>query len=194
MANKRISQLPYVGNTGYTATDIMPIVNYLGVTSGTTKHTPLSDLKSYIISGLSATTQLYEVGSGTDSTQRIGVSNDASGNYSVVSGGRNNTACGIDSTISGGFLNTTIGNLSVVGGGLIDGRHGGSDDNDSSGVLTYVWNCRNHLSRRPSCRWRGHEADAAVDEAPRPRLDRLCALRHTERGVPDADYARRYEH
>ena len=26
----------------------------------------------------------------------------------------------------------------VVGGGLIDGRHGGSDDNDSSGVLTYV--------------------------------------------------------
>ncbi len=51
MANKRISQLPYVGNTGYTVNDIMPIVNYLGVTSGTTKHTPLSDLKSYILSG-----------------------------------------------------------------------------------------------------------------------------------------------
>ena len=88
MANKRISQLPYVGNTGYTVNDIMPIVNYLGVTSGTTKHTPLSDLKSYILSGITTgSTQLYEVGSGADSTQRVGVSADASGDYSVVAGG-----------------------------------------------------------------------------------------------------------
>jgi len=45
MANKRISQLPYVGNTGYTVNDIMPIVNY-DVSSGTTKNTPLVDLKA----------------------------------------------------------------------------------------------------------------------------------------------------
>ncbi len=50
MANKRISQLPYVGNTGYTVNDIMPIVNY-DVSSGTTKNTPLVDLKAYILSG-----------------------------------------------------------------------------------------------------------------------------------------------
>ena len=51
MANKRISQLPFVGNTGYTSNDIMPIVNY-DVLSGTTKHTPITDFKAYVISGL----------------------------------------------------------------------------------------------------------------------------------------------
>ena len=49
MANKRISQLPFVGNTGYTSIDIMPIVNY-DVPTGTTKYTPIVDFASYILS------------------------------------------------------------------------------------------------------------------------------------------------
>lgn len=49
MANKRISQLPYVGNTGYTSADIMPIVNY-DVPTGTTKHTPIIDFQSWVLS------------------------------------------------------------------------------------------------------------------------------------------------
>jgi hypothetical protein len=49
MANKKISDLPYVGNTGYTSIDIIPIVNY-DVPTGTTKHTPILDFASYILS------------------------------------------------------------------------------------------------------------------------------------------------
>jgi len=42
-----------------------------------------------VISGVTGNT-LYEVGSGSDSTQRIGTSNDSIGNCSVISGGFNN--------------------------------------------------------------------------------------------------------
>jgi len=49
MANKKISDLPYVGNTGYTSIDIIPIVNY-DVPTGTTKHTPILDFASYVLS------------------------------------------------------------------------------------------------------------------------------------------------
>jgi hypothetical protein len=154
MANKRISQLPYVGNANYTPLDIMPIVNY-DVPSGTTKHTPLVDLTTYILSGVTddiitggtysggtlvlsspsgtinvtgfttGSTQLYEVGSGTDSTQRIGVSADASGNKSVVSGGRGNSSSGGYSAIVGGKGNSTTKDFTFVGGGLQNCALGG---------------------------------------------------------------------
>lgn len=54
MANKRISQLPFVGNTGYTSIDIIPIVNY-DVPTGTTKHTPIIDFKNWSLSAISVT-------------------------------------------------------------------------------------------------------------------------------------------
>jgi hypothetical protein len=78
-------------------------------------------------------TQLYEVGSGVGSTQRIGVSADASGDYSLVGGGFcnkaigdytfigggiNNTSTGCSSTVSGGRLNTSSGDYSTVSGGF----------------------------------------------------------------------------
>ena len=53
MPNSRISQLPYVGNTGYTSTDIIPFVNYIDP-SGTTSNTTLLEHKSWILSGLSS--------------------------------------------------------------------------------------------------------------------------------------------
>jgi hypothetical protein len=53
MPNLRISQLPYVGNTGYTSTDIIPFVNYIDP-SGTTSNTTLIEHKSWILSGLSS--------------------------------------------------------------------------------------------------------------------------------------------
>jgi len=63
-------------------------------------------------------TQLYEVGSGVGSTQRIGVSADASGDYSLVGGGTGNTSSGNYSFVGGGFCNTASNSYStVVGGG-----------------------------------------------------------------------------
>jgi len=53
MSNKSISELPFVGNTGYTVNDVIPIVNY--DPSGTTKQTLLTDLKSYVNSDIITT-------------------------------------------------------------------------------------------------------------------------------------------
>lgn len=48
MANKKISELPYLGNTGYTSQDIMPIVTYFSSVTGDTVYTPLTDFKGVI--------------------------------------------------------------------------------------------------------------------------------------------------
>ena len=72
MANLPISVLPNVTASGVTPNDLLVIVN-----SGETKNIKAFDFQTYINSG---STQLYEVGSGVDSTQRIGVGADASGN------------------------------------------------------------------------------------------------------------------
>jgi hypothetical protein len=50
MANKKISELPYLGSTGYTSIDIMPIVNYSLSVTGDTVHTPIIDFASYVLS------------------------------------------------------------------------------------------------------------------------------------------------
>jgi len=51
MSDIKISQLPYIGKTGYTATDIIPFVNYINPT-GTTSETKIDDLKDYILTGV----------------------------------------------------------------------------------------------------------------------------------------------
>jgi hypothetical protein len=48
MSDVKISQLPYVGKTGYTATDIVPFVSYINPT-GTTSETKIDDLKDYVL-------------------------------------------------------------------------------------------------------------------------------------------------
>jgi hypothetical protein len=102
---------------------------------------------------------LYEVGSGTDSTQRIGVSGDASGDYSLVGGGTGNTSSGdysfvgggkcntssaVYSTVSGGRENTSSGQYSNVNGGYFNTSSGnystvsGGGGNTSSGYYSTV--------------------------------------------------------
>lgn len=48
MSQIKISQLPYVGKSGYTATDIVPFVSYI-VPTGTTSETKIDDLKDYVL-------------------------------------------------------------------------------------------------------------------------------------------------
>ena len=48
MSDIKISQLPYIGKTGYTSTDIIPFVNYINPT-GTTSETKIDDIKDYIL-------------------------------------------------------------------------------------------------------------------------------------------------
>jgi len=48
MSDVKISQFPYIGNTGYTPTDLLVFVNYLNPT-GTTSNTKIDNVKDYVI-------------------------------------------------------------------------------------------------------------------------------------------------
>lgn len=52
MPDLPISQLPYVGNTGYTNSDLFVFVNYLEPITGTTSNTTLLQHKEWVLSGL----------------------------------------------------------------------------------------------------------------------------------------------
>ena len=146
MADKRITDLPLIFSGDVTSTDVLPIVdvnlditnkievdqlksyiltgvNDFYVTGGTYSGGTLTLNRqngSVTITGFTTGgtgTSLYEVGSGLDSTQRIGVGNLANGDISIVAGGSGNTASGYVSVISGGILNTSLGDRSVIGGG-----------------------------------------------------------------------------
>jgi hypothetical protein len=62
MSNVKISQLPYVGKTGYTPTDIVPFVSYINPT-GTTSETYIDDLKDYVLDN-SFVQNIIKVGKG----------------------------------------------------------------------------------------------------------------------------------
>ena len=115
--------------SGVTLQDLIHIV----ITGDTSQGNPAgSSYKATIeqvLSGFTGTT-LYEVGAGTDSTQRVGTSNDSSGNYSVVSGGFNNTVFGNTSGIVSGTNNLSNGSGSIIGGG-----RGNTISNDYTSVL-----------------------------------------------------------
>ncbi len=139
MADKRITDLPLILSGDITSNDVLPIVNIdLDITNKVEvdqlKSYILNGVNDYYVTGGTYSggtlvldrqdgsvtitgfttggtgTSLYEVGSGVDSTQRIGVGNQANGDYSFVGAGSGNTALDNYSTISGGYKNTTNGN------------------------------------------------------------------------------------
>jgi len=64
MPNIKISQLPYVGKTGYTSNDIVPFVSYINPT-GTTSETKIDDIKDYVLDN-SFVQNVIKVGKGGD--------------------------------------------------------------------------------------------------------------------------------
>jgi hypothetical protein len=116
--------------TGVTLQDLIHIVitgdTSQGNFAGSSYKATIQQVSDAILSGQ---TQLYEVGTGTDSTQRIGVSADASGDYSLVGGGTGNTSSGDYSFVGGGKCNTSSGTYSTISGGW---------DNTSSGYYTTI--------------------------------------------------------
>lgn len=99
---------------------------------------------SVTITGFTGSTQLYEVGSGTNSTQRINVGANASGAFSTVGGGYCNTSSGYYSTVSGGLCNTSNGCYSFVGSGFRNvvfcnySSIGGGSGNTASNLYSFV--------------------------------------------------------
>ena len=138
MSDVRISDLPLILSGDIRSNNVLPIVD---IDSNVTNRITLDQLKGYVNSG---ETFLYEVGSGTCSTQRVGVGGSAIGDYSIVAGGRNNTSSAQYSTVSGGLNNTSTGQLSTVSGGLNNTSSGGYSTisggycNTSSGYISTV--------------------------------------------------------
>ena len=58
MANKKISQLPYIGVSNISGNTLVPLVTYFSAVTGDTVHTYVSDLQSYIISGITGNTSV----------------------------------------------------------------------------------------------------------------------------------------
>jgi len=85
MADKKISQLPYLPKSGITSGDLVPFVTYFSAVTGDTVHTYMSDLKDYIVSGVSFS-DVY------------------------VTGGTYNKITGVET-----FTNTTGGTFTVTG-------------------------------------------------------------------------------
>ena len=113
---------------------------------------------------------IFIIGAGTGSTERCGLSNQAVGNYSVVTGGKFNCAFGNFSTISGGICNCTnsdfdtiaggqhnvnLSNYSIIGGGSYNTTSGsnsaisGGLNNVSSNNFSLVGGGSNNVSSAP---------------------------------------------
>jgi hypothetical protein len=51
MANKKISELPYINGSKISGNTLVPLVTYFSATTGDTVHTYVSDLENYLING-----------------------------------------------------------------------------------------------------------------------------------------------
>ena len=111
MANKKISELPYIPESQISGNTLVPLVTYYSAATGDTVHTYVSDLQDYLnnngywISGNS--------GSGSIVANNGG-GNDATGNFSLAQG-TSTLAQGIASH-SEGRSTTTTGNYSHAEG------------------------------------------------------------------------------
>jgi len=112
--------------TGVNLTDLFHIVDPNDLSQGNPAGSSYKATFQQVLSSLTGGTSVMIVGAGSCSVERCGNNNDASGNFSTVSGGANNTASDYCSVVSGGRGNTSSGSVSTIGGGA---------SNMSSGVL-----------------------------------------------------------
>ncbi len=133
MANKKISELPYIGSTGFTSVDLVPIVSYYSAVTGTTSHTYISDLLNYGY-WTSGSTGAYSIRANNDSSV------DATGLYSVAEGintlasGNNSHAEG-GSTIASGNFSHSEGRSTIASGNY---SHAEGDTTTASGDYSHA--------------------------------------------------------
>ncbi len=114
MANKKISELPYINVSKISGNTLVPLVTYFSAATGDTVHTYVDDFQTYLISGLTGQTDVFVTG-GTYSAGTITFTNNTGGTFSVTgvtfSGG---------SSVSGDYLplsgGTVIGSTEFTAG------------------------------------------------------------------------------
>jgi hypothetical protein len=62
MANKKISELPYINVTKISGNTLVPLVTYFSASTGDTVHTYIDDIQTYLISGLTGNTDVFVTG------------------------------------------------------------------------------------------------------------------------------------
>jgi len=65
MANKKISELPYINGGEISGNTLVPLVTYFSATTGDTVHTYVSDLQTYLTSGITASGNYLPLSGGT---------------------------------------------------------------------------------------------------------------------------------
>jgi len=108
MANKKISELPYIGVPKISGNTLVPLVTYFSAATGDTVHTYISDLQTYLISGLTGNTDVFVTG-GTYSAGTITITNNTGGTFNIT---------GV--TFSGG--SSVVGNYLPLSGGTVTGQ------------------------------------------------------------------------
>jgi hypothetical protein len=65
MANKKISELPYINGGKLSGNTLVPLVTYFSATTGDTVHTYITDLQNYLTSGITASGNYLPLSGGT---------------------------------------------------------------------------------------------------------------------------------
>jgi hypothetical protein len=65
MANKKISELPYIGTSQISGNTLIPLVTYFSAVTGDTVHTYVSDFKDYLSSGITFNGEYLPLSGGT---------------------------------------------------------------------------------------------------------------------------------
>jgi fibronectin-binding autotransporter adhesin len=107
MANKKISELPYINGGKISGNTLVPLVTYFSAATGDTVHTYISDFQTYLISGLTGNTDVFVTG-GTYSAGTITFTNNTGGTFNVT---------GV--TFSGG--SSVVGDFLPLSGGTVTG-------------------------------------------------------------------------
>ena len=107
MANKKISELPYINVSKISGNTLVPLVTYFSAATGDTVHTYIDDLQTYLISGLTGNTDVFVTG-GTYSAGTITITNNTGGTFNIT---------GV--TFSGG--SSVVGDYLPLSGGTVSG-------------------------------------------------------------------------
>ncbi len=83
MANKKISELPYINGGKISGNTIVPLVTYFSASTGDTVHTYISDFQTYLISGLTGNTDVFVTG-GTYTSGTATFKNNTGGTFTVT--------------------------------------------------------------------------------------------------------------
>jgi hypothetical protein len=159
MADKRISELPFLPQSGITSGDLVPLVTYFSAVTGDTVHILVGDLQNYILSGVSFSDIFVTGGTYNKSTGVETFTNNSGGTFTVtgitdffITGGTYTSGTSTldlflndGNTVSVTGLTTSNGTSGTSG---TDGTSGTSGTNRNRWLKRYFRNKRNRWLKR----------------------------------------------